>query len=70
MNAPRFAIGQSVSITPSKRHRPAKGAYRIVRQMPPSGGGVQYRIKGELENYERVVEEMYLNPEEAAPPMT
>lgn len=66
MTNPRFAAGQSVSVTPSKRYRPTKGAYRIVNAMPRSGGMIQYRIKGELENYERVVDEIHLNAEEDA----
>jgi hypothetical protein len=70
MNAPRFVAGQSVSVTPSKRYRPTKGAYRVISAMPRSGAVIQYRIKGELENYERVVDEMHLAAEEAPSAMS
>jgi hypothetical protein len=43
------------------RNLPAKtgagGDYKIVRQLPDSGGELQYRIKSEREPHERVVKE-------------
>jgi hypothetical protein len=60
MNTPRFTVGQSVSVAYSKRYPRPEGAYQIIGAMPKSGGGMQYRIKGDLEKFERVIDEMYL----------
>lgn len=60
MTSFRFAIGQSVSVAFSKHHRRAEGAYRVIGAMPNSGGATQYRIKGELEKFERIVDEIHL----------
>ncbi len=56
----RFAVGQSVSVAYSKLYRRAEGAYRVVGAMPSSGGATQYRIKGDLEKFERIVDELHL----------
>ena len=60
MTVLRFAIGQSVSVAYSKHYRRAEGAYRVIGAMPNSGGTTQYRIKGDLEKFERIVDEMHL----------
>lgn len=60
MNAPLFSIGQSVSVAVSKRYRFPEGAYRVVAAMPNGGGPTLYRIKGDLEKFERVIDEMHL----------
>lgn len=62
MSPPLFAVGQSVSVALSKRHRLPVGPYLIVGAMPNDGGPTLYRIKGELEKFERVIEEMHLAP--------
>jgi hypothetical protein len=60
MSALRFAIGQSVSVAYSKRYPRPAGLYQVVGFMPRAGGATQYRIKGELEKFERIIDEMYL----------
>lgn len=54
----QFRSGQMVRLS---RNLPAKtgagGDYKIVRQLPDSGGELQYRIKSEREPHERVVKE-------------
>lgn len=60
MSEPVFAAGQKVLLTRAKLHPPAQGAYRIVSAMPDDRGGFQYRIKGDLEKFERVIEERHL----------
>lgn len=60
MNTPLFAIGQSVSVAVSKRYRFPEGAYRVVATMPNGDGPTLYRIKGDLERFERVIDEMHL----------
>lgn len=62
MTSPRFTIGQSVSVAVSKRYRLPEGSYRVVSAMPNSGGPTLYRIKGDLEKFERVIEETHLGP--------
>lgn len=61
MTIPRFAVGQSVAVAVSKRYRYPEGAYRVVSAMPASGGATQYRIKGDLEKFERIIDEMHLS---------
>ncbi len=60
MTTPRFSVGQSVSVAQSKRYRHPEGSYRVVGAMPNSGGPTLYRIKGDLEKFERVIEEIHL----------
>jgi hypothetical protein len=61
MSNPRFAVGQNVAVAPSKQYRPPKGQYRVVGAMPEGDGRFRYRIKGDLESYERVIDELYLS---------
>lgn len=63
MTLPAFTAGQTVSVAPSKQHRPPEGTYRVISAMPLNGGGFQYRIKGDLEKYERVIDERHLAAE-------
>lgn len=56
----RFTVGQSVSVAHSKHHRHAEGPYRVICAMPNSGGSTKYRIKGDLEKFERIVDEVHL----------
>jgi hypothetical protein len=44
----------------SKRYRHPEGAYRVIGAMPNAGGPRLYRIKGDLEKFERVIEEIHL----------
>lgn len=67
MRSPRFATGQKVKVAASKLYRQPKGEYRVVSAMPASSGAMQYRIKGDQESYERVIDEIHLSPEESVP---
>lgn len=61
----RFKLGQSVVIAVKGAGTiGAAGNYRIVKQLPPEGGDNLYRIKGDLEAYERVVAESRLKSAE------
>jgi len=46
----------------SKIFSSAPGTYVVVAALPESGGRLQYRIKSELEKYERVAEQAALHP--------
>jgi hypothetical protein len=58
-----FTAGQSVTVAVSKRYRVPEGSYRVIGAMPNSGGPTLYRIKGDLEKFERVIDEMHLAAE-------
>ena len=58
---PNFSIGQPVSVAPSKRYAPPNGNYVVIAALPNSGGRTQYRIKGDLEKFERVIDEIHLD---------
>jgi hypothetical protein len=64
MAAFKFKAGQRVIIGGSKPLSAPRGRYRIVGALPNVGGCPQYRIKGEVEPYERVVDEAALEAEE------
>ena len=61
----KFKAGQTVFVTsPSKLNAAPKGRYRIVGALPSGDGPVRYRIKADLEAFERVVDEGQLGLEE------
>jgi hypothetical protein len=61
----KFEVGQTVFVTsPSKLNAAPKGRYKIVAAFPSGDGPVRYRVKGDLEAFERVVDEGQLGPEE------
>jgi hypothetical protein len=54
----QFRSGQMVRLCRGLPYRSAaEGDYKIVRQLPDSGGELQYRIKSMREPHERVVKE-------------
>jgi len=53
----KFPIGAFVSLI----GRAEQATFKITRQLPDGGGGLQYRIKSEREDYERVATEALLN---------
>jgi hypothetical protein len=56
-----FRPGQTVRLTRGFPYRAAaEGDYKIVRQLPESGGELQYRVKSAREPHERVVKESEL----------
>jgi hypothetical protein len=51
-----FRSGQTVRLCRSFPYRTAAdGDYKVIRQLPESGGETQYRIKSLREPHERVV---------------
>jgi len=57
----KFAIGDKVALmTNSSNVNVRSGLYTIVRRMPASSQGCQYRAKNALDNHERVVDEAQL----------
>jgi len=57
----RFHAGQMVRLARSRSAGAAAGGdYKIVRQLPETGGELQYRIKSVRESHERVVKESEL----------
>ena len=63
MSGPNFTAGQKVSLSPSKLHPAPQNPYTIMAAMPDNRGGYQYRIKGALEKFERVIDERHLAAE-------
>ncbi|MDA0368840.1 MAG: hypothetical protein HQ495_10420 [Alphaproteobacteria bacterium] len=54
--ATSFRTGQTVRLRRDPMNRTAAtGEYKVIRQLPESGGETQYRIKSLLEPHERVV---------------
>ncbi|HET6375189.1 MAG TPA: hypothetical protein VFF88_04005 [Methylocella sp.] len=54
----KFLVGESVYHTASMRS--GRELFRVTRLLPDGGSGLQYRIKGEREGFERVVTESSL----------
>lgn len=57
----KFSTGDKVALTSNSSNvnvRP--GIYTIVRRMPVTNQGCQYRAKSALDNHERVVDEAQL----------
>jgi hypothetical protein len=55
--SPRFKAGQSVYMAASRSQWAVGGRYKIVRSLPIANGRFQYRVKGDNEAFERVVDE-------------
>lgn len=53
----RFRVGEQVYLRRRTGSSAAAGTYEVVRQMPSSASGFQYRIKSRLERTERVADE-------------
>ncbi len=61
MAAHKYAVGDRVSLLPNISNinvRP--GVYTIVRALPITNQGCQYRAKNALDNHERVFDEAQL----------
>ncbi|MGO9389213.1 hypothetical protein [Rhodoblastus sp.] len=54
----KFPVGTFVSLI----GRAEQATFKVTRQLPDGGSGLQYRIKNEREDYERVATEALLNP--------
>jgi putative ribosome biogenesis GTPase RsgA len=58
MNLHKFAVGDRVSFVAGKFDtNVTRGTYLIVRTLPRTNQGVQYRVKNALDNHERVLDE-------------
>ena len=59
-----FQAGQTVEVAASRMAGTPAGRYKIICALPHSHGAVRYRVKGEKEAFERVIEEhvMTLQP--------
>jgi hypothetical protein len=53
----KFAVGQALHFSPGIGGDSKQGRYKVVRQLPETGGVLQYRIKNEIDGHERVVRE-------------
>jgi hypothetical protein len=61
MTEHKFAAGDRVALmTNSSNANVRPGVYTIIRRMPVSSQGCQYRAKSALDNHERVVDEAQL----------
>ena len=59
----KYRIGQRVRYSPNlARFEQISPRYTVVRLMPRVGNDFSYRIKGDDEAHERVVEEAQLQP--------
>lgn len=57
----KYTVGDKVSLmTNSSNINVRPGIYTIVRRLPVSGQGCQYRAKSALDSHERVVDEAHL----------
>ncbi len=57
----KFTAGDKVALMTNRSNVNARpGIYTILRRMPASSQGCQYRAKSALDNHERVVDEAQL----------
>ncbi len=57
----KYNAGDRVTLLPDRFNANARpGVYTIVRTMPVTSQGVQYRAKSTLDNHERVLDEAQL----------
>jgi hypothetical protein len=58
MTEAKFSIGDQVRVLPDRLNSNVRpGIYTIVRALPPTGQGRQYRAKNAMDQHERVLEE-------------
>ncbi|HTR17752.1 MAG TPA: hypothetical protein VMI52_12065 [Acetobacteraceae bacterium] len=61
MRQHKFAVGDRVAFMPNKADPNVRpGIYTIVRAMPMTSVGCQYRVKNEMDKHERVIDEAQL----------
>ena len=61
MSVAKFTIGDRVSFVPGKYdNNVTRGVYTIVRAMPATNQGYQYRVKSLHDSHERVIDEAQL----------
>ena len=63
MANPKFHVGDHVSVLPDHHNSNVRpGMYTIVKVMPLTGPGWQYRAKNNMDPHERVLDEVLLHP--------
>ena len=60
MAQPRFRAGQRVQVTRANGYGGPSGFCSIVTALPRDAGPQQYRVRGDEENFDRIVEEARL----------
>lgn len=58
----QFQAGQTVEVVGSRASGTPGGRYRVICALPMTHGMVRYRVKGEKEAFERVIEERLMTP--------
>jgi hypothetical protein len=57
----KYSVGDRVTLLPDRLNANARpGVYTIVRTMPVTNQGCQYRAKSALDSHERVLDEVQL----------
>jgi hypothetical protein len=60
MPRPKFGAGQRVSIVRSGAFSAPSGTYSVVSVLPVERGPHQYRVRGDAETFDRVIDEVRL----------
>ncbi len=61
MSQHKYSVGDRVTLLPDRLNANARpGVYTIVRTMPVTNQGCQYRAKSALDTHERVLDEVQL----------
>jgi hypothetical protein len=61
MTEHKFAAGDRVQLLPDRANANARpGVYTIIRTMPATSQGCQYRAKSAIDTHERVLDESQL----------
>lgn len=56
----KFGAGQRVSVMRSGALAAPSGAYTVVRALPRESGPRQYQVRGDTENFDRIMDEARL----------
>ncbi|HET6182831.1 MAG TPA: hypothetical protein VFA03_04480 [Acetobacteraceae bacterium] len=62
MQKHRFRAGDRVVVSDPANGNVRPGVYTIIRALPVSSNGCEYRAKSALDTFERIVEEASLRP--------
>jgi hypothetical protein len=60
MAQPKFSAGQRVSVSRGNSFGSAGGFCSVVQPLPRDSGPQQYRVRGEGENFDRIIDEARL----------
>ena len=56
----KFGAGQRVTIVSSGAFSAPSGSYRVIRALPRESGPQQYRVKNDVEMFDRILDEARL----------